>query len=196
MKRTIAAALIAACGFLAPSTGHAGFFYFFTPLNGPSEAPPNASPGVGSTVVTLDTTLHQLTVDISFSGLLGTTTASHIHCCTAVPGVSTVGIATVTPNFTGFPLGVTSGTYHQVFDTSLATGFNAGFVTANGGTAASAEAAFLAGLLGDRAYLNIHSSVVPGGEIRGFLQVPEPASVTLLTVGLLGLGAARRRARG
>jgi hypothetical protein len=28
----------------------------------------------------------------------------------------------------------------------------------------------------DEAYLNIHTTVVPGGEIRGFL-VPEPASI-------------------
>ena len=203
MKRFITAALLAASTFLIAPTSHAGYFYFFAPLSGAAEAPPNASPGTGSTVVQFDTTLHTLTVDISFSGLLGLTSASHIHCCTAVPGVSNVGIATVTPNFTGFPLGVTSGTYHNVFDTSIAAGFNTAFVTANGGTASSAETALLAGLLGGRAYLNIHTTSNPltgnpgvaGGEIRGFLAAPEPASVALLTVGLLGLGAARKRIR-
>jgi hypothetical protein len=38
--------------------------------------------------------------------------------------------------------------------------------------------------------------VFPGGEIRGFLQAPEPAAIGLLALGLLGAFAARRRARG
>ena len=32
-----------------------------------------------------------------------------------------------------------------------------------------------------------------GGEIRGFLSVPEPTALTLLWIGLAGLLAARRR---
>ena len=32
----------------------------------------------------------------SFSGLSGTTTVAHIHCCTASPGTGTIGVA-VTP---------------------------------------------------------------------------------------------------
>jgi hypothetical protein len=42
-------------------------------------------------------------------------------------------------------------------------------VTANGGTTAGAEAALLAGLEAGQAYLNIHTTMFPGGEIRGFL---------------------------
>jgi hypothetical protein len=135
-------------------------------------------------------------VTVTFTGLLGTTTASHIHCCTTIPFVSTAGIATVTPTFTGFPLGVTSGSYTSpVFDLSTAAGWNAAFITANGGTPASAEAALLAGLNSGEAYLNIHTTVVPGGEIRGFLQAPEPATLALIGSGLLGLGSVRRQRR-
>jgi uncharacterized repeat protein (TIGR01451 family) len=138
-------------------------------LSGPAESPPNASPGVGSTVVTYDPVTHMLSVDVTFSGLLGTTTASHIHCCTAVPNTSTAGVATQVPTFVGFPLGVTSGTYSHTFDLTLLASFNAAFVTANGGTAASAEAALAAGMAANESYLNIHTSQFGGGEIRSFL---------------------------
>lgn len=50
----------------------------------------------------------------------------------------------------------------------------------------SYEAAILAG----NAYYNIHTSVFPGGEIRGQV-VPEPTS--LLMLGLTGLAVLRRR---
>jgi hypothetical protein len=80
----------------------------------------------------------------------------------------------MTPAFTGFPLGVLSGTLDHTFDlTQLAT-YNSPFVTANGGTAAGAEAALLAAIAAGKAYYNIHTTVLPGGEIRGFLQPFDP----------------------
>ncbi len=127
-------------------------------------------------------------VQVTFSGLLGTTTASHIHAATGMPDTGTAIVATQTPTFTGFPLGVNSGTYDHTFDTSQDSFYNPAFETANGGTAASAEAALAAALDAGEAYLNIHTTVVPGGEIRGFLHaqtVPEPSSLALC-----GLGAA------
>ena len=70
----------------------------------------------------------ELRVEVSFSGLVGTTTAPHIHCCTASPLSGNAGVATLTPTFTGFPLGVTSGTYHL----TLSPSWNPAFVTAHG----------------------------------------------------------------
>lgn len=163
-------------------------------LSGPNENPVNASPGTGLATISFDPTAHTLRVQVSFSGLTGTTTASHIHCCITTPG-GTAGVATITPTFTGFPLGVTSGTYDLTYDTTLASAWNPSYVTASGGTNALAETALGVGLNAGTAYLNIHSSTFGGGEIRGFLvAVPEP-STWALTAGALALGGLRRRRR-
>jgi hypothetical protein len=124
-------------------------------------------------------------VQVAFSGLTGTITVAHIHSATAVPGVGTAVVATPTPTFPGFPSGVTSGSYDQLFDMTLASSYRAGFITSNGGTPATAQIALFEGIQSGKAYVNLHTTTFPGGEIRGFLQpVPEPSS----TVGFLALG--------
>jgi hypothetical protein len=172
----------------------AALIHYTVDLTGAAEAPPNASTATGSADFTYDDSLHTLLIDIVYSGLSAAPTASHVHCCTAVPGVGTASVATVTPTFPGFPTTI-SGTYTQLFDLTLASSFRAGYITANGGTPASAEAALARGIHAGGAYLNIHTSNFPGGEIRGFLtQVPVPAPVVLLGLGLaLGFASARRR---
>jgi len=173
------------------AAGQASVIFETAALTGAAEIPPTGSPGTGLASVLYDSVLHTLTVDVSFTGLLGTTTASHIHCCIAQPG--NAGVATTTPTFAGFPLGVTSGTYHTVLDLTLASSWNPAFISANGGTTASAEATLASGLANDETYLNIHTTVDPGGEIRGVLVSPEPATWTLMGTSLLGLLGARRR---
>jgi hypothetical protein len=103
-------------------------------------------------------------------------------------------VATTTPSFVGFPLGVTSGTFHNVLDLTLAGSWNPAFITANGGTTASAEAVFGPEFTAGHTYFNIHTSFAPGGEVRAFL-TPEPTSWTLLGGSLLALAAARKRLR-
>jgi CHRD domain len=156
------------------SASHATIINYFADLSGPAESPPNASPGTGFATVTTDDVAHTLFVDVSFSGLQGTTTASHIHCCTAVPFTSTAAVATQVPTFVNLPLGVTSGDFSQLLNLTLSESWNPAFITAHGGTTASAEADLLAGLAAGQAYLNIHTTMFPGGEIRGFLVVPGP----------------------
>lgn len=179
---------------LLAASSQAGIITYTAVLNGVNESPTNSSLGTGFTTVVFNNVTNTLSVNVTFTGLTGTTTASHIHCCTAVALTGTAGVATETPTFGGFPLGVTSGTYSNLYDLTLLASWNTPFVTANGGTAAGAEAAFAAGLAGGKAYLNIHSSFAPGGEIRGFLvATPEPATWGLIGASLLALGAARKR---
>jgi len=163
-------------------------------LTGAAENPPNASPGTGFAQVEYDALTHLLHVKVDFENLVGNTTAAHIHCCVDAPG--NVGVATTTPTFPGFPAGVTSGSYDEIFDLTLASSFNAAFITANGNVA-GAEAALAAGLDAGQAYFNIHTSFITGGEIRGFLAaVPEPATLPLLGLGVLSLLAVSRQRRG
>lgn len=203
MKRCAKLVLLGVVTLLWAAAAHAAPIVLNALLNGANENPANNSPGTGSTIVTLDTATHQLHVTAVFTGLTAGTTASHIHCCTAPPG--NVGVATTTPTFPGFPLGVTSGSYDVILDTTQASTWNPAFIAANGGTPLGAEAAFAAGLAAGQAYLNIHTSAFPGGEIRGFLALQALGATNVPTLStwamtlvaaaltLLGTFALRRR---
>lgn len=194
MKR-ILFALLAATGAL---TVHADLFQYSVSLNGAIESPVNASPGTGTGSAVYDSFNHTLQLQVSFSGLMGNVTASHIHAPTPTPFGQTAGVATTTPTFAGFPSGVTSGSFTTTLDLTSPSSYNPAFVTANGGAASSAEAALAGALAGGQAYWNIHSSSFPGGEIRGFFvaSVPEPGTLALAGVGAVGLllTVARRKA--
>lgn len=198
MKRILTMLVLAAAAVFAPAA-IAETTTFRSTMSGPSEVPPNSSPGYGVAEVIIDDVAHTMTMMIPFNALLGGTTAAHIHCCVGTPldPLGTASPATQTPTLTGFPLGVTSGVYNVTMDLLDPTTYSTAFLTANGGSAATAESAFIAGILGNTAYLNIHTDLYPGGEIRGYLvnAIPEPSQWMMLSLGLLATGVAIRRAR-
>ena len=178
-------ALVLSVSLGAFSIAHAAPVHYLVTLSGPNESPPNASPGTGTGTVDIDAVAHTLKLHVSFSGLIGTTTASHIHAATAVAGAGTAGVATTTPTFAGFPLGVTAGVYDITLDMTQASSYNPSYVTAHGGTTAQAEIDLFQAITDGKAYLNIHTGGTggfPGGEIRGFL-VPAPTPTDRTTWG-------------
>ena len=163
MKTAVLAMLALGTLLLAPFAS--ATLIFTATLFGTNEVPPNGSTGVGSIEVFLHDDLNTLDVIEHFSGLTGPLTAAHIHCC--VP--ATANAPVVLP-FIGFPTG--PGFYMHTFN--LSTDLSVGI----------SVSAFIAGLESNLAYANIHTSVFPGGEIRGQLALPVPEPATLALLGL------------
>jgi len=191
----LALAIIAAALMLPAPAARAIPMTFGGILSGANETPPNNSPGAGTVTVVLDPTAQTLQILASFFGLTTPDTAAHIHCCQTTPGnPATVMVVTTVPTFgfnmpQQFPLGVTQGTYlSPLFSLSDPSFYNPAFVTAEGGTIAGAENALIMGIENGLTYFNIHTSQIPGGELRTQLVplgVPVPGPI--VGAGLPGL---------
>ncbi len=170
IKLLTAAAALAAATLPAQAT----VYVFTTTLSSVGEPVPT-SLAKGSAVVTFDDSALTVLVNETFAGIAASMSGNHIHCCTAVAGTGSSGVAL---GFTGLPAG-TSGTYSN--------GFTLG---------AASFASLLAGSQAGKAYVNIHTpGTYAAGEIRGFLvaEVPEPATYGLMLGGLALVALAKRR---
>ena len=153
--------------------------------------------GSGSATASYDDVTHVLSFSAMFSGLSGVTTQSHFHCCTVTPFIGNATVAVDSPSLP-IALGVSSGSFGAVLDLDdvdafgVAVNINPAFVTA-AGSLSQAINNFAAGLNSGRVYLNIHSNTFPGGEIRGYMLVPEPTSAALSLLALAALAGLRRR---
>lgn len=169
----IPAALAAALVLSLPLAAYSATFTYQTTLSAAGEPVPT-SLATGAATVVFDDLLSTVSVHETFNGLAANASAAHIHCCTALAGTGSAGVAL---GFTAFPA-VTSGTYDASFT-----------------LAPTAFATLLTGVQAGKAYVNIHTpGTYAGGEIRGFLApVPEPESYALMLGGLGLLAWARRR---
>ncbi|MFZ1675841.1 MAG: CHRD domain-containing protein, partial [Saprospiraceae bacterium] len=115
-------------------------------INGGQEVPPNSSTAVGAGIASIDRDETNVHFSIVLSGLQGTFSASHFHY--EEPGKAGPVIFTLSPFYNNF--GAADGYWDQqssqTFNGVYAKYFEDGEV-----------------------YANIHSSMFPGGEIRGNL---------------------------
>ena len=180
MRRTSVA--LAFAGILLGAQAADASIVFQTPLSGANQVPPVSTAASGFATVTLESDNTTLDVAINWTGMSSLGEFGHIHCCTA-PGTNT-GVAL---DFGALP-NATAAVFTNSYN--LAT-----FAFGNGQT----EASFIAGLVAGRAYVNIHDTAFPNGEIRGQLQqaqvqpVPEPGTAWLLSGAALGAMTLSRR---
>lgn len=139
------ASLLATASLAHAATGFQGT------LSGANEVLPVITPGTGLATVILNDAGTDISWSVSYSGLTGTVTASHIHKA---------------------PIGTNGGV---VIGLNPVVGTSSGSFNGTSPVTALQVADLMAGLY----YVNIHTTTFPGGEVRAQLEgAPTPAGKT------------------
>ncbi|GMU20205.1 MAG: hypothetical protein AMXMBFR13_03040 [Phycisphaerae bacterium] len=166
-KRNALSFVAAVCALgLVATAANAAQRTFTASLDGAQVFGGVATPGTGSATLMFDDVTGDYTLTGTFQDLIGTTTNAHVHGPDPIGG-----------DGAGVMFGIT---------------FDAGVTSGNISGAGTMSPTHLQIVLDREAYINIHTSHRPGGEIRGQL-LPEPSSLGLLAVGSVALLRRRRR---
>lgn len=169
-----------------PLTAQALSIQFIANLSGANEVPPSGAAGTGIAALSYNDNNSVLTTDDTFTftlsafGLSGSASGMHIHAPAAVGVNGPVVVNLANSPFSVLDLG--------------------GTLLVGGAGVLPPSSSFLTQLQAGLAYINIHTALNPGGEIRGQLTqvsaVPEPSTYTMLLAGLGLIGVmVRNRAK-
>ncbi len=109
MMKSLRVFAVTAAALVLASAASATTHTFSVSLDGSQEVPPTGSPAFGSATVFLDTVANTMTVDLTFSGLVATQTAAHLHGPAAQGQNAGVLV--------GFPIGNLVGQVFPITDT-------------------------------------------------------------------------------
>jgi hypothetical protein len=140
-------------------------------LTGPQEDVPNASPATARAQIFVNDDPADFTweINLTYADFTAPTTNIHIHAATTTPGTGAAGVATPAGGLPGFTFGATSGTFQAVYDLTQTSSYSTAWLTAHGNDPIASGNALIAAIRANQAYLNIHSTAFPAGEIRSFL---------------------------
>ena len=171
--RSLSRSAIVAAVALATSSAAQAQTSFTAFLNGAQEVPLRTTPAFGNGTVLMNAARTQITINLTFQGLLGNITIAHIHNgAVGINGgviLDIRNLITTTPDLKG----------GSIMNAML----NIDMAQANV-------------LLAGNGYFNVHTDTSPGGEIRGQINVvPEPSTYLLMATGLGGVMMLVRRRR-
>ena len=157
--RTLLSACALALAFLLPASASAQTATMVATLTGAEENPAVLTGAVGTAEVAIDGGSRELTVSLRLFNIPTGTTAGHIH--TGPRGVNG-------PVVIDFP--IPAG---RTGDIALDFRVNQGQFRARPEIGINTMEDMIQTIVGGGAYVNIHSTTFPGGEIRGQLRTPE-----------------------